>query len=113
MSSGGSGSASTESSGDQCVLTTFAGSGGTVKDAVGTEAGLWRPQAMCLSKASNSLLFIENTNHVTRVYLPSTPEIRRVLAQSVADGLDEVSPSLACISPLINLIVLYAVSDGK
>ncbi len=97
----------------ECTVTTFVGSGVTLRtDGVGTAAGLFTPMALSLSKLSNSILFIENAGTVRRVYLPSSPEIRASIVQSVSAGLAEAATSLAVISPLIELIVSYAISDG-
>ncbi len=68
--------------------------------------------SLCFSKTdtANSVWYLHSAVH--RTYLPSTHEMRAPLAQSVSDGLFEAAPTLSVISPLIDLIVSYAVNDG-
>ncbi len=105
-----------------CIVTTF------VKSTVPTEAAataaggeesksgppvvLFYPMALCHSEIDHCLLFVENGERVCRVALPATPEMRAAISQSVSIGLMVAAPVLAAISPLVDLIVSYAVNDG-
>ncbi len=87
----------------QCVVTTFVAADGIRRQY---------PDALRLSKTSHSLLFVGDGEFVYRTYLPSTPEMKAAIAQSVSAGLAVIAPSLSTILPLINLIVSYALLDG-
>ncbi len=104
---------STEIFASQCVVTTFAGTGERDStDGVGTAAGVSPDRRMCYSKASSSLLFIETGTRVRRVRIHSTLQMFSALAAIVTAGVEAVAPSLASISPLIDLIVSYAGNAG-
>ncbi len=95
-----------------CLVTTFAGSFDTVRDGVGTAAGIVNPFTVCYSAAGNSLLCIQVGGCVRRIHLTARSEIRNAVGQSVATGLEMIAPALSAISPLIELIAAYAAEPG-
>ncbi len=99
----------------QCFVTTFIGCDQAgLSDDVGTAAKLLHPLDVSYSRASNSLVFIQNSESgdVRRVSLPAKPTLKARIARYISSALADIAKSLSDISPLINLIVSYAASAG-
>ncbi len=94
------------------AVMTVAGSGENVcMDGVGTDAAFIRPEGICYSKATDSLLIVEteDSNRVRRFfpgYEQQKSELRRLLTSTLLD-----TDSLKIV-PIISIILDFAMGNS-